>query len=65
MSMSNEDPSDLRASITGKDLPEDIKQRLLSMHEENLNLKESYKTLIDKLNKAKQVMFFFLLVRSC
>ncbi|KAF8803622.1 HOOK-domain-containing protein [Phlegmacium glaucopus] len=48
------DFSDLRASIAGKDLPEDIKQRLLSMHEENLNLKESHKTLIDKLNKAKQ-----------
>ena len=48
--------SELRASIAGKDLPEDIKQRLLSMHEENLNLKESHRTLLDKLTKAKQVI---------
>jgi len=49
------DFSDLRASIAGKDLPEDIKQRLLAMHEENLTLKESYKTAQEKLTKAKQV----------
>jgi len=48
-------PSDLRASISGKDLPEDIKSRLLAMHEENVALKESTKTLQEKLNKAKQV----------
>jgi hypothetical protein len=56
MNISNVKCSDLRASISGKDLPEDIKQRLLSMHEENLNLKESQKTLLDKLTKAKQVI---------
>ncbi|KAF8964103.1 HOOK protein-domain-containing protein [Flammula alnicola] len=48
------DFGDLRATLAGKDVPEDIKQRLLAMHEENLNLKESYKTATDKLNKAKQ-----------
>lgn len=48
-------PSDLRASLAGKDLPEDIKQRLLAIHEENVNLKESLKTAQDKLTKAKQV----------
>ncbi|KIJ99580.1 hypothetical protein K443DRAFT_679841 [Laccaria amethystina LaAM-08-1] len=48
------DFGDLRASISGKDLPEDVKSRLLAMHEENVALKESTKTLQEKLNKAKQ-----------
>ncbi|KXN90466.1 hypothetical protein AN958_04138 [Leucoagaricus sp. SymC.cos] len=48
------DFGDLRASISGKDLPEDIKARLLSLHEENLVLKESNKTANDKLAKARQ-----------
>ncbi|KAF8163085.1 HOOK protein-domain-containing protein [Crassisporium funariophilum] len=48
------DFGDLRATMSGKDLPEDIKTRLLAMHEDNLNLKESLKTSTDKLNKAKQ-----------
>ncbi|CAA7267986.1 unnamed protein product [Cyclocybe aegerita] len=48
------DFGDLRAAMAGKDLPEDIKQKLLSMHEDNLNLKESYKTAQEKLAKAKQ-----------
>lgn len=45
---------DLRASISGKDLPEDIKSRLLGLHEENITLKESYKTAQEKLQKARQ-----------
>jgi len=57
--------SDLRASIAGKDLPEDIKQRLLAMHEENLTLKESYKTAQEKLTKAKQVCNEVHLSRKC
>ncbi|OSX64633.1 hypothetical protein POSPLADRAFT_1053441 [Postia placenta MAD-698-R-SB12] len=44
---------DLRASISGKDVPEDIKARLLSLHEENIVIKEQYKTAQDKLTKAK------------
>ncbi|KAF9557699.1 HOOK-domain-containing protein [Agrocybe pediades] len=48
------DFGDLRASLAGKDVPEDVKQKLLSLHEENISLKESYKTATDKLNKAKQ-----------
>lgn len=48
------DFGDLRVSISGKDLPEDVKSRLLAMHEENVALKESTKTLQEKLNKAKQ-----------
>lgn len=46
---------DLRASISGKDVPEDIKARLLSLHEENIVIKEQYKTAQDKLTKAKAV----------
>lgn len=49
------DFGDLRASISGKDLPEDIKARLLALHEENLVLKENVKTANDKLVKARQV----------
>ncbi|KAI0807300.1 HOOK-domain-containing protein [Fomes fomentarius] len=44
---------DLRASLSGKDVPEDIKQRMLSLHEENVALKEQYKTAQEKLVKAK------------
>ncbi|KAF7359439.1 hypothetical protein MSAN_01286500 [Mycena sanguinolenta] len=47
------DFGDLRASLSGKDLPEDIKSRLLALHEENLNLKESYKTAQAQLTKAR------------
>ena len=46
---------DLRKSISGQDLPEDIKSRLLTLHEENVLLKDSYKTTQEKLAKAKQV----------
>ncbi len=49
------DFGDLRASISGKDLPEDIKARLLALHEENLVLKENVKTVNDKFVKARQV----------
>ncbi|EJF62459.1 HOOK-domain-containing protein [Dichomitus squalens LYAD-421 SS1] len=44
---------DLRASLSGKDVPEDIKQRMLALHEENVSLKEQYKTAQEKLVKAK------------
>jgi len=47
--------SDLRVSISGKDLPEDIKSRLLALHEENVSLKESVRTAQEKLAKAKAV----------
>ncbi|KAG6332241.1 hypothetical protein ID866_6849 [Astraeus odoratus] len=45
---------DLRASISGRDVPEDIKVRLLALHEENQNVKEQLKTTQEKLTKAKQ-----------
>ncbi|KAI1790752.1 HOOK-domain-containing protein [Ganoderma leucocontextum] len=44
---------DLRASLSGKDVPEDIKQRMLGLHEENVSLKELHKTAQEKLIKAK------------
>ncbi|KAK0197497.1 HOOK-domain-containing protein [Armillaria mellea] len=48
------DFGDLRASLSGKDLPDDIKSRLLALHEENVTLKESFKTSQEKLQKARQ-----------
>ncbi|TFK72592.1 HOOK-domain-containing protein [Pluteus cervinus] len=48
------DFSDLRASLSGKDLPEEIKTRLLALHEENITIKESLKTAQEKLTKARQ-----------
>ncbi|KAI6109963.1 HOOK-domain-containing protein [Pisolithus sp. B1] len=45
---------DLRASISGRDVPEDVKARLLALHEENQNVKEQLKITQEKLAKAKQ-----------
>ena len=45
--------SDLRASLSGKDVPEDVRQKMLGLHEENISLKEQYKTSQEKLTKAK------------
>jgi len=45
--------SDLKTSLNGKDLPEDIKARLLKLHEENVQMAEQLKTTQDKLNKAR------------
>ncbi|KAG0705331.1 HOOK-domain-containing protein [Suillus ampliporus] len=45
---------DLRASLSGKDVPEDIKLRLLTLHEDNVVVKEELKTAQDKLTKARQ-----------
>jgi protein HOOK3 len=47
--------SDLRATFSGKDIPEDIKSRLMSLHEENLSLNEKVKASHEKLVKAKAV----------
>lgn len=47
--------SDMRASVSGKDVPEDIKARLLALHEDNVVVKEALKTAQDKLAKARQV----------
>ena len=50
------DFGDLRASLSGKDLHEDTKAHLLSLHEEISILKEQNKVASDKLTKARQVM---------
>ncbi|THH31768.1 hypothetical protein EUX98_g2425 [Antrodiella citrinella] len=46
------DIGDLRASLSGKD-PEDIKARMLKLHEEHIMLQETHKTTQDKLTKAR------------
>lgn len=51
--------SNLRASLSGKDIPEDIKERLLKMHEENITLQEQCKTAQEKLVKARAVRPYF------
>lgn len=50
--------------MSGKGVPEDIKSRVLGLHEDNFQLKEQLKTVQDKLNKARAVrdfLFRFLL----
>ncbi|KZT44172.1 hypothetical protein SISSUDRAFT_340018 [Sistotremastrum suecicum HHB10207 ss-3] len=47
------DFSDLRASVSGRDLPEDIKARLYSQQEMITELKEQYKSATERLVKAK------------
>jgi protein HOOK3 len=47
--------SELRASLSGKDIPEDIKARLLKLHEDNVHLQEQLKTAQEKLVKARTV----------
>ncbi|KAJ3545756.1 hypothetical protein NM688_g5588 [Phlebia brevispora] len=47
------DIGELRASLSGKDIPEDIKQRMLKMHEDIVQLQEQLKTNQDKLAKAR------------
>lgn len=46
---------DFRQTLSGEDIPEEFKQRLLILHEENVTLKENLKTAQDKLAKARQV----------
>lgn len=46
--------SDLRAVVSGKDVPEEVKSRLLNLHEDNVQKQEQIKTLNDRLLKAKQ-----------
>jgi protein HOOK3 len=48
------DLSDLRATMSGRDIPEDIKSRLLGQHEDNVTMQEQVKTLNAQLLKARQ-----------
>ncbi|KAI9509946.1 HOOK-domain-containing protein [Russula earlei] len=47
------DFGDLRASMSGKGVPEDVKSRVLGVHEDNVLLREQLKTVQDKLTKAR------------
>ncbi|KAG8692944.1 hypothetical protein FRC09_010846 [Ceratobasidium sp. 395] len=44
---------DLRATLGGKDLPEEAKAKFLALHEDNVQLKEQLKTSQEKLQKAR------------
>ena len=46
---------ELRSSLSGKDIPEDIKARMLKMHEDIVQLQEQLRTSQDKLTKARTV----------
>lgn len=50
---------DLRMILAGKDIPEDVKSKMMSLHEENVLMKEQYKTANEKLAKARQVSISF------
>ncbi|KAI9567253.1 HOOK-domain-containing protein [Boletus coccyginus] len=54
------DIGDLRASLSGKDIPEDVKSRLLALREDNLNVKEQLMAAQEKLAKAKTVTHRFI-----
>lgn len=50
--------------MSGQGVPENVKSRVLGLHEDNVQLREQLKTVQDKLNKARAVRpFFFLLLR--
>ena len=51
--------SDLRASMSGKGVPEDVKSRVLGLHEDNIQLREQLKAVQDKLTKARTVRDLF------
>ena len=44
--------------MSGKGVPEDVKSRVLGLHEDNVQLKEQLKTVQDKLTKARAVRDF-------
>jgi protein HOOK3 len=58
--------SDLRASMSGKGVPEDVKSRVLGLHEDNVQLREQLKTVQDKLTKARAVWdFLYTVIPFC
>ncbi|KLO12019.1 HOOK-domain-containing protein, partial [Schizopora paradoxa] len=46
--------SNLRLSVNSKDIPEDVKQRLLKLHEDNIQLQEQLNVSQEKLAKARK-----------
>ena len=47
--------SDLRASLNGRDLPEEDKTRMLNMHEKIVRLEEEQRTTKEQLLRARAV----------
>jgi len=41
--------------MSGQGVPENVKSRVLGLHEDNVQLREQLKTVQDKLNKARAV----------
>ncbi|KIL69547.1 hypothetical protein M378DRAFT_69226 [Amanita muscaria Koide BX008] len=54
MLLRERDWGDLQSSMSGKELPKDVKSRMLELHEENVTLKEANKSYQEKLLKARQ-----------
>jgi protein HOOK3 len=46
--------------MSGQGVPENVKSRVLGLHEDNVQLREQLKTVQDKLNKARAVRWFLL-----
>ena len=44
-------------------MPEDVKTRVLGLHEDNVQLREQLKTVQDKLTKARTVRDFLFFMR--
>jgi protein HOOK3 len=45
--------------MSGQGVPENVKSRVLGLHEDNVQLREQLKTVQDKLNKARAVRPLF------
>jgi protein HOOK3 len=56
---------DLRMVLAGKDIPEDVKSKMMSLHEEAVLLREQLKTANEKLTKARQVYIVALPAENC
>jgi protein HOOK3 len=56
---------DLRMVLAGKDIPEDVKSKMMSLHEEAVLLREQLKTANEKLTKARQVYIVASLAANC
>ena len=48
--------------MSGQGVPENVKSRVLNLHEDNVQLREQLKTVQDKLNKARAVRCFLLFI---
>ena len=55
---------DLRMVLAGKDIPEDVKSKMMALHEDAENFKEQLRVANEKLVKARQVSFQLALPSS-